>query len=101
MLAYTVLALAAGIWAVLDRLRDRRTMALLVRWLVVSLILTLPSTFIPQMGGSPDWDVWLSDLVMLGPFTILQVLVPAAIGIGVAALVTRLRRPSSTGEPQP
>lgn len=81
LLAFALTAVAAGVWAVFDRVRGLPLPALLVRWGIVAAVIGLWQPLHIQLGeGFFDWRVLAADLVGLGPFSAGLVFVPAALG---------------------
>ena len=89
LLVFAVYFVVSGVWGIVDGARHRFGPALLV-WLLVGLTIgaLIPFINVVEMGTTSDLG---ADLAASVPFFTVLILVPAAIGLGIGAVIRAVR----------
>ncbi|WP_109505499.1 hypothetical protein [Nocardioides speluncae] len=94
ILEFLAVAAICGTWAIFDGMRDLRQA--LITWGVVAVVYAVSVPFfIAISDGSLDWSVLRSDLATLGPFTLMLVAAPAAVGAVIGHAIRPTPAPTS------
>jgi len=92
LLAFAMVALAAGVWGLIDGVRlDFARLALVWGIVAVAMGVAVPLLTALQSAGRLSVQVLAADLFVTGPFVVGLVAVPALLGGGIGALTHRGR----------